>query len=332
MLHTKKRILIYRVGAIGDVIHTLPFVKLLRKNNPQAQIEYIVGSRQLSELLEQCTDYIDKVWLVSKKSFALDLSTITASAKVDEFIFLHSGWLKACWLNLRFIKAPKLCIYKRDDNLSAVANYVTSYYPNFKAELLVDPFSLLDWQNLTAPISRSYVPIEEDFRKKPYICLVPGVGNLRPHRAYPLGKWADLIVKHLTNSGDNILLLGGPDEQELSVELDNILSNRLAPDLMHRLKNLIGKTSLVDLVQILSQTQHLYSADTGILHLGAAVGLPITCVFSITSPKRFGPFNPEAKIIRSQQCLCEASSTNRPKHCQYSKENIAKCMNDMLLC
>lgn len=329
MNSTKKRIIIYRVGAIGDVVHTLPFVKLLRKNNPEAQIEYIVGSRQLFDLLEQCTSYIDKVWLVSKKSLARDLSQI---AKVDEFVFLHSGWLKAWWLNLRFIKASKLCIYKRDDSLSAVANYVTSYYPNQKSQLLVDAFKLLEWQTLT-PISKGNIPAHlapNTHHLNPYICIVPGVGNLRPHRAYPLNKWAELITKQLNNTDNNIILLGGPDEQELSLALDNILSAELTPELKLRVENLIGKTSLVDLVTILRQAQHLYSADTGILHIGAAVGVPITSVFSITSPKRFGPFSPNAKVTRSAQCLCEASSTNRPKHCKYSEDNIAKCMNAIL--
>ncbi len=314
-----KRIIIYRVGAIGDVVHTLPFVKLLRKNNPQARIEYIVGSSQLLDLLEQCTDYIDKVWLASKKTLAQDMSSVAAAGKVDEFIFLHSGWLKACWLNYRYIKSVKLCVYKRDDSLSAVANYVTSYYPGLRQELLADPFSVLEWKTLT-PISNKSVPVAG-----PYICIVPGVGNLRPHRAYPLDKWADLIVKHLTNSDNNIALLGGPDELDIGLTLDKMVKSQ------GRVSNFIAKTSLVELVSILSQAQQLYSADTGILHVGAALGVPIKAVFSITSSKRFGPFSPKAETIIAPECLCEPSSTNRPKHCQYSQNNIAKCMNNVIL-
>jgi ADP-heptose:LPS heptosyltransferase len=367
-LQKKRRIIIYRVGAIGDVVHTLPFVKLLRKNNPDAQIEYIVGSRQLLDLLEQCAAYIDKVWLVTKKTLNTEMSNIAAAGKTDEFIFLHSGWLKACWLNLRFIKASKLSIYKRDDSISAVANYVTSYYPKLKQDLLVDPFKLLEWKTLT-PISRNDVPVDQtcyessrtrlaspeppeltstsmrmarDERNaviglsgqvcKPYICIVPGVGNLRPHRAYPLEKWAELIVKHLTiNSDNNIILLGGPDEKELSISLDNILSTKLSSEQKLRVTNLIGKTSLAELTSILSQSQHLYSADTGILHIGAAVGVPITAIFSITSKQRFGPFSPNAEIVRAPDCLCEASSTNRPKHCSHLVEGYAACTQSLEL-
>ncbi len=312
-MNSTKRIIIYRVGAIGDVIHTLPFVKLLRKNNPDAQIEYIVGSQQLADLLEQCTNYIDKVWLVKKKTLAADMSIINTGSKIDEFIFLHSGRLKAWWLNLRFIKAPKLSIYKRDDSLSAVANYVTSYYSGLKQQLLVDPFSILEWKTLM-PISNNAVPIAV-----PYVCIVPGVGNLRPHRAYPLNKWLDLINEQLRNTDNNIILLGGPDETNLSTSLEEAIQDR-------RVMNLIGKTSLVELVNILPKAEHLYSADTGILHIGAAVGVSITAVFSITSEKRFGPFSPYATVLRSSLCNCNPSATNRPKHCSSLVNSYAKCM------
>ncbi len=318
MSSTKQRIIIYRVGAIGDVVHTLPFVKLLRKNNSEAQIEYIVGSQQLVDLLEKCTDYIDKVHLVTKNNLAPVMSHI-GSTRVDEFIFLHSGWLKAWWLNLRFIKAAKTSIYKRDDSLSAVANYVISYYQGIKQQLLSDPFSLLAWKTLT-PISKNLVPIGI-----PYVCVVPGVGSLRPHRAYPLDKWIDLITKQLSNTDNNIVLLGGPDEINISQTLDAVAQCN------GRVLNLIGKTSLVELVSILSKAKHLYSADTGILHIGAAVGVPITALFSITSEKRFGPFSPYAEVLRSGDCSCNPSATNRPKHCSNLVEGYAKCMQGLEL-
>ena len=51
MVSCPKKIVFYRIGAIGDIIHTLPLIKLTREINPQARIEYIVGSKQIADLL-----------------------------------------------------------------------------------------------------------------------------------------------------------------------------------------------------------------------------------------------------------------------------------------
>ncbi len=323
----KKRILIYRIGAIGDVVHTLPFIKLLRVREPQASIEYIVGSPPLVELLQSCTDYIDKVWLVNKKTLAKDLKALASVSPIDEFIFLHSGWWKAYWLNFVAVKAKQVYVYKRDDSLTAVANYVITYCPEMKLDLAGNALAQLEWQTLFAPISKNNVPgsksrVFELLGLEPgqtYISIVPGVGHLRPHRAYPLERWLEFIEKH---KDKNIILLGGPDEAELSEQINTWLASR--PSL--KVQNLIGKTSLVDLVTILSQAEHLYSADTGILHIGAAAGVALTALFSITSPKRFGPFSPKAKILQAPNCSCNASTTNRPKHCLSAQLNYASCM------
>lgn len=308
-----KRILIYRLGAIGDVIHTLPLVRLLRQKNPEASIEYIVGSNQLKDLLEFCCSYIDRVHLCRKKTLVSDLQKISANG-VDEFIFLHSGWWKSWWLNLRFIHAPRLVNYKRDDELSAVANYVTSYFPVMKPKLMHNAFAELEWHNLVSP--------ERVLANQPYICIVPGVGNLRPHRAYPLNKWFEFIQKLLDTTDYEIKILGGPDEMELNQLIEQCLINLERS----RIDNLIGQTSLTELAQVISGAEHLYSADTGILHIAAALGCKTTAIFSITSPERFAPFSPGVKIIRGKNCLCTASNSNRPKHCSNLQEGYASCM------
>lgn len=322
MVSKNNRILIYRKGAIGDVVQTLPLIKLLRKNNPNSRIDYLTGSQALVDLLKNATDYIDNTYLITKNFAELDIKNYP----IDQFIFLHSGWHKAYWLNFRHFHAKKVFIYKRDDSLSAVTNYVTSYYPELKSQLQKDPFFILEWQNLnySLPVVAEHCEAKTGADKS-YICIVPGVGNLRPHRAYPLEKWLDFINQILERTDFNIKLLGGPDEINLLKELDSHLA-KFSSDKSNRLENLIGRTSLLDLVSILKNAQHLYSADTGILHIGAATGVPITSIFAITSEKRFGPFSPNTGILRNDKCSCSLSLTNRPKHCSNPINGYAQCL------
>ena len=345
MVSEPKRIVFYRIGAIGDIIHTLPLLALTRELNPHAKIEYIIGSNQVAELLENYAGYIDKVHAIKHKGIfdkplrlfptedEKDLVQSFKDSPVDEFIYLHGNQIKAKVLNQRVIKAKKLSIYKRDDSLSAVANYVSSTYPDLKEDLLENPYRVLKSNTLKAKKAS-----EDTSSQKKNISIVLGVGALRPTRAYPLIKWVQFIEYLLASTDYEINILGGPDEAQLSEEFTAMLQQRKealhygwlekAPD-FSRINNLIGKTSLLELASILKNTDRLFSADTGILHIAAALDVPITSIFSITSENRFGPFNKEAKVLRSKNCSCSLSFSNLPKHCQNTCQNYAKCMFDV---
>lgn len=327
------RIVFYRIGAIGDIIHGLPLVKLVKDKNPDTSIEIMVGSKQVADLLEVSATYIDKVWCISHKGvFDKPLSRqkpsvvekeLLESIKVQpigEFVFLHSNFLKANLINMLFLKAKKLILYKNKKNLSATVNYVTTYFPKLEEELVRDPYAILDYKTLEVQ-----AVIASEAKQPPcanYIGIVLGVGSLRPSRAYPLTKWLQLIDEILLKTNFEIYIFGGPDEMELSKEFESLIENHPQKS---RIKNLIGKTSLVELANLLSRAGKLYSGDTGILHIAAALDVPIEAVFTITSDKRFGPFNPNAKIIKAEDCPCKSQKQNL-KHCQNIVDGYAKCV------
>ncbi len=313
-----KRILIYRIGAIGDVVHSLAFVKYLRTQQPDAHIDYLTGSKAVQELLIHYAPYINKVWLVDKNlKHSDELQNSLKTRPADEFVYLHSNYFKAWYLNLTKVKAKKLIAYKANREFSAVCNYALVYFPELKSQLENQKF-FLPHHNL------EYIS-----KKSDYICLVPGVGKLRPHRAYPLEKWVDLIKEILAQSIYTIKILGGPDELELSQELDFLLKKSLSQEEQARLENLIGQTQLTELVPITANAQRVYSADTGILHIAAASGATITSIFTITAPERFAPYSPHAEVLQGNSCLCSRSHRNRPKHCENLYNGYAKCAYDI---
>lgn len=363
MVSLPKKIVFYRIGAIGDIIHSLPLLELTRELNPEARIEYIVGSKQIADLLNDYAPYIDQVHAIKhggvfdkpSKFFPSkeekELIKHLQKSPCDEFIYLHGNKLKANLLNKRFIKAKNLYIYKRDETLSAHANYVTTRYPDLKEDLVENAFRVLKSNTLRAKSSLRARSAKQSRNKEitsspsaprndseKSISIVLGVGKLRPTRAYPLILWLEMIEKILAETDYQINILGGPDELELSKEFEAVLLQRKEslhygwlkriPD-FNKINNLIGKTSLLELAQILKHTDRLFSADTGILHIAAALDIPITSVFSITSEKRFGPFSKNAQVLRSNSCECAQSYTNLPKHCSNQSQGYAKCMFDI---
>lgn len=54
--------------------------------------------------------------------------------------------------------------------------------------------------------------------------------------------------------------------------------------------NLLGKTSLMDLIPLVGQSKLVVANDSGPMHLAAAMGKPVVALFGPTDPRRFGPY------------------------------------------
>ncbi len=337
------RKLIYRIGAIGDVIHTLPAIKLLRKLEPNSRIDLVVGTEDLRCMLSSAAPYINNIY-VAKKSpqESKELILSLDQDPVDEFIYMHSGFWKAWYFQQRYIHARKLSCYRKDTNVGARENFVLTIFPQLRSEILAkqytaEIFKILDYKCLQVSGTK---PSHD------YICIVPGVGHVRPTRAYPLDYWLQVIGQLLRKTDLEIRILGGPDEEAMSHELFIALTAEakaleseakrrgqpLTKSPEQRLVNLVGKTSLTELIPVLSSARMVLAADTGILHIASALGLATISIYTVTSELRTGPHSPQALVLRSNSCACNPSFKNKgneQKHCSQIKNGYAGCVWDI---
>jgi ADP-heptose:LPS heptosyltransferase len=321
------RLIFYRTGAIGDIIHCLPALKFIKEKYPEASIELVTHCKPLKEVLKHYAAYIDKVFIASKKDPApTELLESLQEKPCDIFTYLHSNWLKAIYLNIKFFKA-KLNIYKKDLDLSSRENFLTAFDPSLKPLLLNERYdnnllnSLLDYDCLNAHSSSG---------SKPYIVIIPGVGKLRPQRALPLDRWEDFIKKLIRDTDLNIKILGGPDEADLSLKLN--VSLKLRSPTNTRIENLIGKLDLLESTQVLESAMKVYACDTGLLHIASALGKDIETIYSVTSEFRTGPYSPRAKILRSKYCKCQNLKNfhDNKISCEYLATNgLPRCTQDL---
>lgn len=65
-----------------------------------------------------------------------------------------------------------------------------------------------------------------------------------------------------------------------------------------RHQNLVGKTSLTELIACLQQCRMLVTNDTGTMHLAAAMGVPTVSIFGSTEPVLTSPLGSQHTIIR----------------------------------
>ena len=311
------RILFCRLGGIGDVLHTLPLVKYLRKRYPNSSIEYITSS-SVADLLESHCPYINKVWVYNKREQSKIAHKILqyqderqkTVGKIDYFFNLHNSF-SFYFFNLFFIKAKQFFQYKKDKNVHAVINFARTYDKSISAFEL-ESKTLIETDS--AHLLKKY-----NLQENKYICLVPGVGTSRIHRAWPFENWFSLAKKFLfIEKNIKIVFLGGEDERKMFdgwVEKDPVI-------------NLIGKLSLPDTAKIISNSLKVISGDTGLLHLASALSKKVVGLYGPTLPKRTGPFTSEYQILVAKNCKC-INKIWDIKKCKMTKLPKGFCMDSL---
>jgi len=86
------------------------------------------------------------------------------------------------------------------------------------------------------------------------------------------------------------VLFGAPGEAAMGEQLASMIRGKHL--------NLVGKTSLDDLIHCLRECTLLVSNDTGTMHLAAALGVPTVSIFGSTEPILTGPLGPQHTIVR----------------------------------
>ena len=123
---------------------------------------------------------------------------------------------------------------------------------------------------------------------RPLAVLCPGSVNSRAKR-WPAEHYAELADR-LTASGMDVALIGSSGEADVSRDVSN--RARQQPIV------LTGKTSVAEVVAIISIADVLVTNDTGPAHIGAAIRTPTLVVFGPTNPLTTYPMSAAAAIIR----------------------------------
>ncbi|MDR0549528.1 MAG: glycosyltransferase family 9 protein [Deltaproteobacteria bacterium] len=183
-----------------------------------------------------------------------------------------------------------------------------------KENRLWSPFNLVDvWRRVEPDNLASktlYWPRPETtlpFEPRPKIGLILGAGH--PKRRWPRERHALLAKELLTRFEAKVYLLGGPMEKALGQAVR--LELKAGPDLI----NLTGKTDLNALAQVISGLNLLVGSDTGTLHLGAALGVPVVGLyFGPAWAKETGPYVANGRVI---QTLAPCAPCYDDRHCPY---------------
>jgi lipopolysaccharide heptosyltransferase II len=129
---------------------------------------------------------------------------------------------------------------------------------------------------------------------EPIVALMPGA-EYGPAKRWPAPSFA-VLARSLAQAGRSVLLLGSAKERELGEEIR-------VPAGGARVRNLCGKTTLGDVVDLLAAADAAVSNDSGLLHVAAAAGAPLVAIYGSSSPTFTPPLTARATILyRGIEC------------------------------
>ncbi|MBX9948789.1 MAG: glycosyltransferase family 9 protein [Candidatus Obscuribacterales bacterium] len=326
-------ILVVKLSAIGDVVHSLPAVNLLRNRVPGARITWVV--EPLSKDLLLGNPVAEKVVVFEKKqikslsanaikAFAGELNQTKYEYAIDfQGLFKSAAICRASGARkvFGFAEARELAPLMYTDRINTgdynsyekhivlhnmrLANAVANAITGKKVDASDDQ-ALASESRFTLPSIKdeSIQKIEKLFSEQQASQNVAGAahaplvvlipGTTWLTKLWPMPSWAALAEK-LAARGFRVALIGGKGETQENKALAEEIRKASAEAVII---NLTGKTSLVDLMALFSRAQLVIGGDTGPLHLAAAVCAPaIIGVYGSTPIGRNGPFGPHCSAL-----------------------------------
>jgi lipopolysaccharide heptosyltransferase II len=133
-------------------------------------------------------------------------------------------------------------------------------------------------------------PLWKPNRRERVIGICPGA-EYGPAKRWPAYKFAKLVDEVGARTDCQWVVLGTKADKNLAAEIGRGHPN---------VTDLTGKTTLGELMELLSRLTGLVTNDTGTMHLADYIGTPLVAIFGSTEPELTGPLGPRSTVIRQK--------------------------------
>jgi ADP-heptose:LPS heptosyltransferase len=323
------KVLVIRFSSIGDIVLTTPVVRALKTQLPDAQVHYCT-KKGFAGILS-ANPYIDKLHLLEG-----DLAPLLQELRAEKFdyiIDLHHNLRTALIKRRLGVKAysfDKLNFEKwlavnfkinRLPNVHIVDRYLATAAPlGIKADELGLDYFIPE---------QDEVPLDwlPETHRKGYVAYA--LGAQHNTKKLPLPRMIELCDR----INKPIVLLGGKEDVPNGQQIEAFFEQRLSSEpyeegLLELNKkalifNACGKFNLNQSASLVRQATHVFTHDTGLMHIAAAFKKQIFSIWGNTIPE-FGmyPYRTKFTVLEKKELSC------RP----CSKIGYNKCPRGHFLC
>ncbi len=312
-----ERLLIVRLSAMGDVIHTLPAAQALRNAFPNATIGWLIEERWAELLCAPGTPrrgprspqrpLVDWVHTVDLKGWRQTLFTVHTAERIarvwndvrsshyDVALDLQGAIRSAVlarWSGAPVIfgasqprESPASLFYTRPVIVRGthVVEQNLSIVESFVGRKLTAPTVELPRDD--AAEDRVTQRLRE-VSVRDFAILSPGAGW--GAKCWPAERYGR-VARALAAEGVQSIVNHGPGEQDLATEVERASGGAAQP----------FPCTISELIALTRRAKLFIGGDTGPLHLAAALRVPVVAIFGPTDPARNGPYGTKSIVLRN---------------------------------
>jgi lipopolysaccharide heptosyltransferase II len=333
-----RRICVIKPSALGDVVQALSVLGPLRQRFPSATVSWVVN-RGLATLLEGHSR-LDEVIPFERRGGIGDAVGLLRKLRARKFdLVIDLQGLLRTSLMTRATGAPvrvglqtsregagRSCtaiIEGTGRDVPARQRYMRIVEELFRDEPQATAIKALQTSGPEIPLTaadRAHAAGLLRNTPRPLLALCPGAKW--ETKRWPAERFAELAVRAHREYAAAAVILGGPDESALCLDLEERLGGLIPPSAV---TNLAGTTTVRQLAAVLEACTWAVTNDSGPMHLADAVGTPVLGVFTCTSPWLSGPPLDKHELL-STRTFCAAGYH---KSCPMSGAKRHACHNEL---
>lgn len=310
------KFLILRFSSIGDIVLTTPVIRCLKQQYPDAEVHYV--TKKSYETLLENNPYIDRIFMLENglNKMIKDLQ----SEHYDYVIDLHNN-LRTTIIKLRLgvksfsfdkLNLQKWILVKFKKNLMPNVNIVDRYMNTVESLGVKNDNKGLDY----------FIP-EKDEVPSDWLpgnlrngYAVYAIGGQHETKKLPLNKMIELCQTIKLP----LVLIGGKEDSIISEQLTINIKNIPIFDAC-------GKCNLNQSASIIQNSEIVYTHDTGMMHVAAALKKKIISIWGNTVPELgMYPYQTDFEVIENKDLNCRPCSKIGYEKCPLGH---FKCMNDL---
>jgi heptosyltransferase I len=279
-----------RLSALGDVTHVVPIVRTLQTHWPQTRLTWIVGKREA----ELVSDLPGVEFIIFDKRGGLNAHReLWQRLRARRFdVLLHMQVSLRANVASRAVRAPIRLGFDRVRSKDLHGLFVNARIPAACGQHVLDGFFTfletlglsereLRW-DLAMPshawlIAERHIPATQD-------ALVISPCSSYPARDWRAERYAQVADHAVQRWGMRIVLCGGPTVREREY------GRAIVQHMRHAAVNLIGQTTLKELLAVLARARVLLTPDSGPAHMATSVGTPVIGLYAASNSERTGPY------------------------------------------
>jgi len=300
------RIAVCKYKGMGSIIQSMPLVRSLRKNYPEARITYI-STVSNKGILKEIKDVDEMVVLDDRSFFRLVINIIPfvfrlLSRRFEVYIDLEV-YSNFSTLITILSKAKNRMGFYLNSMSYRMGNYTHMMYYNTRSpisETYLQFARLLECKTIQTEIPGLSSEIKKvntrdgmtlEIENEKLIVINPNASELRIERRWDGLKYASLAERLQDEFPEyKILFIGAPSESNYVDWVMSQIKNKNA------VYSVAGTTNIKELIALISGAELFISNDSGPMHIAFSTGTSVLALFGPCSPEQYG-MNENCKLI-----------------------------------